>query len=538
MSHGPPPSMSGSNYFGYGTGSVGGVTMSGDPNDMMSLLDSSMFPPFDDDMSMSIDTNDPSLVAVQQQPFNPSGPAAVQPSPSAGLAPSVDLPFSPDDSSPANVGGGGGPGGPGAGPLPVATLGSGSGGGGSNSTANTVTEFTKRRNWPAKVVEELQDFLHILDANGRIKHVSPSVERLTGRKPADLLDVFLKDLIHPDDVGVFTSELNESIASGSPLRLFYRLRKADNSYAIFESVGHAHIAAAKFAPNPNNQSPFCQAVFMMSRPYPTKNAGFLDSFLEHKIENERLKRRIAELKREEQDEVEESHRTWRQSQEGRSDITPSDADTSTFFGGSGGGNIRPVATSPMYTMSNSASTDMPPPNLSASASAAAAAAAAAVSLTREALEGIAGSNRPDSIRDKMARYEGGTHVDTIEMLTGLRYQQGERSRGITTGNASPTLVKGDAGIAIPADRDPRGGGGDKKKKLKVTEEYVCTDCGTLDSPEWRKGPNGPKTLCNACGLRWAKKEKKRNKDNNNNNNNNGGNGNGNGGGDHQIENVG
>jgi hypothetical protein len=33
--------------------------------------------------------------------------------------------------------------------------------------------------------------------------------------------------------------------------------------------------------------------------------------------------------------------------------------------------------------------------------------------------------------------------------------------------------------------------------------------GTLDSPEWRKGPTGPKTLCNACGLRWAKKEKKK-----------------------------
>lgn len=37
----------------------------------------------------------------------------------------------------------------------------------------------------------------------------------------------------------------------------------------------------------------------------------------------------------------------------------------------------------------------------------------------------------------------------------------------------------------------------------------CHSAGTLESPEWRKGPNGPKTLCNACGLRWAKKEKKR-----------------------------
>jgi DNA-directed RNA polymerase subunit RPC12/RpoP len=94
------------------------------------------------------------------------------------------------------------------------------------------------------------------------------------------------------------------------------------------------------------------------------------------------------------------------------------------------------------------------------------------------------------------------------MLTGLRYRDGERSHGISTGDTSPALIRGDAGIAILLDRD-RDGTKEKKKKLKVAEEYVCADCGTLDSPEWRKGPKGPKTLCNACGLRWAKKEKKR-----------------------------
>jgi GATA zinc finger len=125
----------------------------------------------------------------------------------------------------------------------------------------------------------------------------------------------------------------------------------------------------------------------------------------------------------------------------------------------------------------------------------------------------------------MARYEGSSHVDGIEMLTGLRYGAGERSHGISTGDASPNLIRGDAGIPMSADysRHSLGGsgavgyggssglGGDKKfsKKLKAADEYVCTDCGTLDSPEWRKGPSGPKTLCNACGLRWAKKEKKR-----------------------------
>jgi hypothetical protein len=38
--------------------------------------------------------------------------------------------------------------------------------------------------------------------------------------------------------------------------------------------------------------------------------------------------------------------------------------------------------------------------------------------------------------------------------------------------------------------------------------YVCSECGAVESPEWRKGPQGPKTLCNACGLRWAKKTRK------------------------------
>ncbi|KAK9712644.1 white collar 2 type of transcription factor [Basidiobolus ranarum] len=50
----------------------------------------------------------------------------------------------------------------------------------------------------------------------------------------------------------------------------------------------------------------------------------------------------------------------------------------------------------------------------------------------------------------------------------------------------------------------------KKRKHKAFDdiERVCTECGTTDAPEWRKGPMGPKTLCNACGLRWSKKSKK------------------------------
>ncbi|KAK1035941.1 white collar 2 type of transcription factor, partial [Friedmanniomyces endolithicus] len=112
----------------------------------------------------------------------------------------------------------------------------------------------------------------------------------------------------------------------------------------------------------------------------------------------------------------------------------------------------------------------------------------------------------------MSRYEANSvHLESIELLTGLRYRDGERSHGISTGDTSPALVRGDAGIAILLDRDGEVAK-KEKKKLKVADEYVCANCGALDSPEWRRGPKGPKTLCNACGLRWAKKEKKRSGD--------------------------
>lgn len=371
--------------------------------------------------------------------------------------------------------------GAGAGPLPT-----GFGVQSMNTSGSTLTEFTKRRNWSQRVLEELRDFLHILTPDGCILYVSPSCKCLTGYDPSQLVGRFIGDFIHPDDSGIFVREFNESIASGNPLRFFYRFRKEDGSWAIFESHGHPHLSSEAATFGPNNGSTFCRGFFMMSRPYPTKNAALLDSFLEHKIENERLTKRIAELKREEQEEQEVQERHWLKKAEGHPSVTPSEAQRT---------DIR----SDGDTTSNAAYNSMPPPAKPAISNTA---------LTRQNLDEALAASKPDSINDKMARYEGATHLETIEMLTGLRYRDGERSQGISTGDASPLLIRGDVGIQISLDKDGRGSS-DKKKKLKIADEYVCTDCGTLDSPEWRKGPNGPKTLCNACGLRWAKKEKKK-----------------------------
>ena len=364
--------------------------------------------------------------------------------------------------------------GAGAGPLPT--------GFGTQATANggsTLTEFTKRRNWSQRVLEELKDFLHILTPDGRILYISPSGKPLTGYDQTELVGKFIGDFIHPDDNVIFVREFNESIASGNPLRFFYRFRRADGTYVIFESHGHPHLTSEAAAFGPNNAAGFCRGFFMMARPYPTKNANLLDSFLEHKIENERLTKRIADLRKEEQEDAEAQQRHWVKKQENHSSVTPSETQRT---------ESENLSSASMTSGQSNDYNGMPPP---------AKPSVSSMLLTQQNLDEANATLKPDSINDKMARYEGATHIDSIEMITGLRYREGERSMGISTGDASPMLVRGDAGIAIPADKDNRSG--DKKKKMKVADEYVCTDCGTLDSPEWRKGPNGPKTLCNACG---------------------------------------
>ncbi|KAI7895736.1 uncharacterized protein EV154DRAFT_494767 [Mucor mucedo] len=43
-----------------------------------------------------------------------------------------------------------------------------------------------------------------------------------------------------------------------------------------------------------------------------------------------------------------------------------------------------------------------------------------------------------------------------------------------------------------------------KQQQQYHHRNHCQSCGTDSSPEWRRGPTGHKTLCNACGLRYSR----------------------------------
>ncbi|GMJ12267.1 GATA transcription factor 15 [Hibiscus trionum] len=58
------------------------------------------------------------------------------------------------------------------------------------------------------------------------------------------------------------------------------------------------------------------------------------------------------------------------------------------------------------------------------------------------------------------------------------------------------------------DRSEKGSGSeDPNQGISIETKKNCADCGTSKTPLWRGGPAGPKSLCNACGIRSRKKRR-------------------------------
>lgn len=348
-----------------------------------------------------------------------------------------------------------------------------------NPGASAVTDFTRRRNWTQRIVDEMKDMLLVLSADGRICYVSPACRTVAEYQPDQLNGKFLSHFIHKNDQATFIREFNESIATGHRVRFHYRFKKNDDSFVILEASGHPHMVNEKVTLGTGKEGNPCNGFFLISRPYPTKSCRLLDSFLEHKIENIRLTKRIADLKLEEEEEELSLYQQLYRPLDDNDNIT-----TETEI-------LNPEGPLGSTVSPSTERGAMLPPGTSGSS------------------HDIHVSGLSDSGISPTTQVDNSSYIDGIEIMTGLRYGEGERSRGLSTGETNGGLIQDDADVALLAEQLGQSpGDGDKKKKLKTSEEYVCTDCGTLASPEWRKGPSGPKTLCNACGLRWAKKVKK------------------------------
>jgi PAS domain S-box-containing protein len=88
------------------------------------------------------------------------------------------------------------------------------------------------------LVNNSSDLITVLAPDGTIAYQSPSVQRMLGRPPADLVGTALGDLVHPDDrhdVSVSLTELVEA-APGATANFGCRLQHNDGSWRHVESI--------------------------------------------------------------------------------------------------------------------------------------------------------------------------------------------------------------------------------------------------------------------------------------------------------------
>ncbi|KAI9288240.1 hypothetical protein BC943DRAFT_318052 [Umbelopsis sp. AD052] len=129
-----------------------------------------------------------------------------------------------------------------------------------------------------------------------------------------------------------------------------------------------------------------------------------------------------------------------------------------------------------------------------------------VEIFERAKRRISGSSGPSTPQPSIST--NGDYIDptrskteTMEELAEISQQR--RAIAMAGARSKPDLGTSSISMFRYADNSK------KKPKRAGTEKLRCHSCHSTETPEWRKGPMGPRTLCNACGLIWAKLARKK-----------------------------
>ncbi|KZT29738.1 hypothetical protein NEOLEDRAFT_1238515 [Neolentinus lepideus HHB14362 ss-1] len=85
------------------------------------------------------------------------------------------------------------------------------------------------------------------------------------------------------------------------------------------------------------------------------------------------------------------------------------------------------------------------------------------------------------------------------------------SSGQTTAEQDMELIRTKRATSSAGSGMPGQGKSKYRKRSRATPPGKCHSCNIRETPEWRRGPDGARTLCNACGLHYAKLMRKRDK---------------------------
>lgn len=137
----------------------------------------------------------------------------------------------------------------------------------------------------------------VLSEDGHCLYASDNCLALTTHSRRALIGERLTSLMHYDDLAVFLPDFRINMASGTSWTFHHRLRRNDDSFAVFESSFRPFRSDAFACSLGLSDVPMCMVVM---RPYPTQAGAELDTFLELETARIFLQTQLEELKREEE----------------------------------------------------------------------------------------------------------------------------------------------------------------------------------------------------------------------------------------------
>jgi PAS domain S-box-containing protein len=247
----------------------------------------------------------------------------------------------------------------------------------SRHVTSVITHFTSSNVAYSRLLNEIDDFVHVISDTGNVLYTSPSVKKLLNYETTELLDTSVLDIVHPDDRHILQSKLRTIGVEKTTFQVYCRYLVKNGSFVLLE---------VKAKPILDSKG-HIKHIIQSGRDVKMKDQS-IDNLLDLRIENLRLKRQLEQILRQK--------------------------------------NIDP-STHPLL-------------------------------------------NDEDST---IAPYLGQQTPYDSTLVSPLTIPS----------QVSPVLISPPV-IAPPT----------KKRKTKIpTEELFCRQCGTTTSPEWRKGPDGPKT---------------------------------------------
>ena len=88
------------------------------------------------------------------------------------------------------------------------------------------------------LIENSSDIIQVVDSKGVIRYVSPSVQRILGYKPEELIGRLSIDVVHPDDFPLVAKGFEEALQKpGVPVITACRCKHKDGTWRVIEGTG-------------------------------------------------------------------------------------------------------------------------------------------------------------------------------------------------------------------------------------------------------------------------------------------------------------